>query len=154
MNPKGNIKVLEEIRNMSHMAIQQEQAIQREQRKKKAKKVHSETADLVIEFTPDEVQAITNVKKNSRLSIEDPILEIKAKTDECEITTNVGTNEETCIEMEIKEPKREVLNSKKQQQELIELSIFDIEDPIPENNHLISEMPIDKPELSTVEKNN
>ncbi|KAF0465082.1 hypothetical protein F8M41_026330 [Gigaspora margarita] len=144
MNPKGNIEVLKEIRSMLHVAIQQEQAIQREQKKKKAKKVYSETADLVsgyqkqnlesgqsgltdtictmtsVEFTPDEVQATTNVRKNSKLSIEDPILEIKAKTDERKITTNTRTNEETCIEMEIKKPEREVPNSKKQQQKLIE----------------------------------
>ncbi|KAF0399864.1 hypothetical protein F8M41_009653 [Gigaspora margarita] len=50
IDPKRNIEVLEEIRNMLHMAIQQKQAIQREQRTKKAKKVHSETTDLVSRY--------------------------------------------------------------------------------------------------------
>ncbi|KAF0445978.1 hypothetical protein F8M41_002996 [Gigaspora margarita] len=106
---------------------------------KKAKKVHSETADLVSgyqeqyleseqfgstntictmmsveECIPNEVQITTNVGKNSRLSIEDPVLEVKAKTDEYEIITNIGTNEETCMEIEIEKLKREVLNYKKQ----------------------------------------
>ncbi|CAG8829866.1 33291_t:CDS:2, partial [Gigaspora margarita] len=67
----------------------------------------------------------------------DLFLEAKAKTDK-----------------EIEEPKREVLNSKKQQQELIESSVFDIEDPMPKNNNLISEILIDKLRPSTVKNNN
>ncbi|CAG8841328.1 1290_t:CDS:1, partial [Gigaspora margarita] len=127
MDLKGNIEALKEIRSISYVAIQQDQAIQREQRTKKAKKVHNETAKLVSEyqeqnlaskqsgsintlctmmlveeFISEEVQTTTNVGKNSRLSIEDPILEVKAKTDEREITTN----EETCTEMEIEEPEK------------------------------------------------
>ncbi|KAF0525385.1 hypothetical protein F8M41_014517 [Gigaspora margarita] len=112
---------------MSHIAIQQEQATQREQRMKKQK---------------------------SGLSIEDPILEVKAKTDEFEITTNIGINKETCTEIEIEEPKRKVPDPKKQQQELIDSSAFDIEDPILENNYPTSEMSIDEPRLSTVKNNN
>ncbi|KAF0538533.1 hypothetical protein F8M41_007739 [Gigaspora margarita] len=114
MDPKRNIEVLEEIRSISHVAIQQEQAIQREQRTKKAKKVHSETTDLVSRYqeqnlesgqsgstdtictiisvdklTTDEMQTITNVGKNNESSIEDPILEVKAKTDKSKTTTNM-----------------------------------------------------------------
>ncbi|CAG8854020.1 3398_t:CDS:2, partial [Gigaspora margarita] len=76
-----NIEVLEEIKNMSHVAIQQEQAIQREQRMKKAKKVHSETTDLVSGYQKQ------NLEK-------DPILEPKAKTDK-EATT--GTVRIKCV---------------------------------------------------------
>ncbi|KAF0474671.1 hypothetical protein F8M41_024695 [Gigaspora margarita] len=82
----------------------------------------------IDEFTTDEAQTTTNVRKNSGLGIEDPILEVKAKIDKGKITINMGTNKETCMEMEIEEPKREVPDPKKLQQELIESSVFDIED--------------------------
>ncbi|CAG8816453.1 42703_t:CDS:1 [Gigaspora margarita] len=135
MDPKRNIEVLKEIRNISHIAIQQEQAIQREQKIKKAKKVHSKTTDLVSGYqeqnlesgqsgltntictimlvdklTTDEMQTITNMKKNNKLSIEVPILEAKAKTDKGETITNVETNEETCTQIEIEKSEREGLD--------------------------------------------
>ncbi|CAG8837593.1 37780_t:CDS:1, partial [Gigaspora margarita] len=47
MDPKGDIEVLEEIRSMLQVAIQQGQASQRELRMKKAKMVYSKTTDLV-----------------------------------------------------------------------------------------------------------
>ncbi|KAF0418477.1 hypothetical protein F8M41_007259 [Gigaspora margarita] len=81
MDPKRNIEVLEEIRSMSHMAIQQEQAIQREQKMKKAKKVHSETTDLVSGYQEQNLESGQS---------ENPILETKAETDKGETTTNVG----------------------------------------------------------------
>ncbi|KAF0484405.1 hypothetical protein F8M41_023007 [Gigaspora margarita] len=73
--------------------------------------------------------AIQREQTMNRPSIEDPILEVKAKIVELKITTNMGTNEETCTEIEIEEPEREVPNPKEQQQELIDLSAVDIEDP-------------------------
>ncbi|CAG8804486.1 44568_t:CDS:2 [Gigaspora margarita] len=63
----------------------------------------------------------------------------------------MGTNEETCMKMEIEEPEREVLYSKEQQQELLESSAFDIENPILENNHSTPEMLIDELEPSIIE---
>ncbi|KAF0444379.1 hypothetical protein F8M41_003484 [Gigaspora margarita] len=108
----------------------------------------------VDELTTDEAQTTTNIRKNNGLSIEDPILEVKAKTDESEITTNMRTNKKTCTEMEIEEPKREGPDSNKQQQELIESSMFNIEDPILKNNYLISEMLIDELGPLTVTNNN
>ncbi|CAG8778026.1 24633_t:CDS:2, partial [Gigaspora margarita] len=101
------------------------------ERTKKAKKVHSETTDLVSGY-PEQ-------------NLENPILEIKTKTDEDETTTNVKTNEETCMKMEIVEFNRE---------ELLESSVFDIEDPILKNTQPISEILIDKPGPLIVGNNN
>ncbi|KAF0404036.1 hypothetical protein F8M41_009112 [Gigaspora margarita] len=106
---------------------------------KKAKKVHSETTDLVSkyqeqnlesgqsglintictitlvdEFTTEEMQTITNMRKNNESSIKDLFLEIKAKTDKGETTINMGTNKETYMKIEIKEFEKKVLDSKKQ----------------------------------------
>ncbi|KAF0506649.1 hypothetical protein F8M41_019125 [Gigaspora margarita] len=125
---------------------------------KKAKKVQSKTTDLVSryqeqnleseqssstdtictitavdELTTDDMQTTTNVRKNNKSSIENPILEAKAKTDKGETTTNMGTNEKTCTEIEIEESKKEGPDHKKQQQERLESSVFDIEDSSPEN---------------------
>ncbi|CAG8647516.1 26850_t:CDS:2 [Gigaspora margarita] len=157
------LEVLKKIRSMSYMATQQEQAIQREQRTKKAKKVYSKTIDLVSGYQEqnlenkliiDEMQTTTIVRKNNESSIEDPILKAKAKTDKSKTTTNVRTNEKTCMEIEIEESEKKDPDHKKQQQELLESSMFDIEDPSSENTYLTSEMLIDKPGLSTVRNNN
>ncbi|CAG8808410.1 30226_t:CDS:2, partial [Gigaspora margarita] len=80
-----NIEVLEEIRSMSHMAIQQEQAIQRKQRTKKAKKVYCKTADLVSGYQEQNLESEQTSSTNTTCtmtSIEEFILdEVRNKID-------------------------------------------------------------------------
>ncbi|CAG8797557.1 34230_t:CDS:1 [Gigaspora margarita] len=180
MNLKRTIEVLEEIRSMFQIVIQEEQAMRRGQTTKKAKKTHTEVVNLnnghyeqLLESgqfglndtictmtskdlytTTNEIQTTTNIEKSSGLSIKEPILEKSTTTNNVDIITNMGTNEETSTDIEIENSERKLQNLKKQQQELIELSMLDIDDSSTESTYPISKMIIDKPGPMIIETNN
>ncbi|CAG8717366.1 21818_t:CDS:1 [Gigaspora margarita] len=141
MDLKRTIEVLKEIRNISQIAIQENQAMKREQTTKKAKKAYIEAVNLDngqqepilksrqfglsnttctitsenLHTTTSELQIITNVRTSSELSMKGPILDKSTTTNDIDITTNMGTNRETSMDIEIKNLEKKSHNLKKLQ---------------------------------------
>ncbi|KAF0552560.1 hypothetical protein F8M41_021628 [Gigaspora margarita] len=154
MDPKGTIEVLKEIKIMSQVAIQDKRDKQKEQTTKKAKKNYIEAVNLDICNQENIVKSWQLESSNTSCIITSKDLYTTTKNNQ--ITTNAGTNmgtsDKTSTNIEVKIPEWEESELKRLQQEIIDSSIFDIDDSSPEEALSAFEMMIDKHKLNILER--